>query len=222
MTIGIGLRCADGLVLCADSLESDGVTKRNVAKIREIFRNDEWGIAVVSAGEADLADIFTDELADVLVDKQDFDESWLSRILRQALRETRKADPKCELALLFGCYRQTKNKTSARIFRVLDKGIYPGPVPYWQTIGIGGHLSDFFLSQLYSPSISVAEGLKLGIFTVKRAKEHVDGCGGPTVAWGWTLGDTQWRPSKECRQIEANFAPEGLKQTLFGYWQAHK
>jgi hypothetical protein len=33
MTIGVGFKCTDGIVLCTDSLESDGVTKRMVDKI---------------------------------------------------------------------------------------------------------------------------------------------------------------------------------------------
>ncbi|MFZ3245040.1 MAG: hypothetical protein WA185_08190, partial [Candidatus Acidiferrales bacterium] len=192
MTIGVGIRCADGLVLCADSLESDGVTKRNVNKIREVFRNDEWGIVIASAGDADLAECFADDLGDVLADKQDFDEAWFIRTLRKAVQETHKANLKSEFALLVGFYRETKRKTSSRIFRVQQDSA--GPVSYWQAVGIGGHLSDFFLSQLYSPNISVAEALHLGVFVIARAKEHVDGCGGPTRAWCWTIGDTQWRP----------------------------
>jgi 20S proteasome alpha/beta subunit len=33
MTIALGMRCMDGMVLCTDSLESDGVTKRLVNKL---------------------------------------------------------------------------------------------------------------------------------------------------------------------------------------------
>jgi len=46
MTIAIGFKSTDGIVLCADSLEQDGVTKRNVAKICSYQVGEEWGIAI--------------------------------------------------------------------------------------------------------------------------------------------------------------------------------
>jgi hypothetical protein len=62
MTIALGFNCPDGLVLCTDSLESDGSTKSLVDKIWCYETQGEWGIAVASAGEADFAESFTDNL----------------------------------------------------------------------------------------------------------------------------------------------------------------
>lgn len=219
MTIGLGIRCSNGLVLCADSRESDGVTKRNVAKIREIFSNGEWGIAVVTAGEADYAENFTDDLSETLCDKGEFDEAWFSTTLRRAVRDTRSAYPKGELALLFGVYHKTKEKTVSRILRVMDGSSHPGPVRDWQAIGIGSYLSDFFLENLYTPSIEVDEGIKLAVFAIAQAKEYVDGCGGPTIGWQWKLSDSQWHPRK-CREIERVFSVDDLKRVLGTYWNA--
>lgn len=66
MTIVLGFNCVDGTVLCADSLEADGVTKRNVQKIWTYQVGEEWEVAIASAGEADLVDSFNDDLRDAL------------------------------------------------------------------------------------------------------------------------------------------------------------
>jgi hypothetical protein len=53
MTIALGFNCPDGIVLCADSMDTDGYTKTKVDKIWCYETQDEWGIAVASAGESD-------------------------------------------------------------------------------------------------------------------------------------------------------------------------
>jgi len=39
MTFVVGLKCADGIVLCTDSLEEDGITKKRVNKITVSVRS---------------------------------------------------------------------------------------------------------------------------------------------------------------------------------------
>jgi hypothetical protein len=46
MTIALGFNCPDGIVLCADSMDTDGYTKTKVDKIWCYETQDEWGIAV--------------------------------------------------------------------------------------------------------------------------------------------------------------------------------
>jgi 20S proteasome alpha/beta subunit len=59
MTIAVGFSHLNGMVLCADSLESDGVTKKRVNKIHTCDIGGEWGYALACAGEGDLADSFS-------------------------------------------------------------------------------------------------------------------------------------------------------------------
>lgn len=221
MTIAIGLRCVNGIVLCTDSLESDGMTKRNVEKTWCPYVSKRWGIAIASAGEADLADSFTDGLGNLMPTA--YDENKILQVLRKAITETRNAYPDAQLALLIGLYYQTSDRTRARIFRIMDRSVHLGPVRSYQSIGIGAHLSDFLLSQIYSPHLFVEEAQRLGILCIARAKEHVDGCGGPTQIASWTIGETFWREmtDQKISEIESEFEPDGFRKALSEYWKEH-
>jgi len=59
MTFVAGFKCTDGIVLCADRLESDGMTKRHRPKIERIAEDSQRGIAWAVAGTGDVADKFT-------------------------------------------------------------------------------------------------------------------------------------------------------------------
>jgi 20S proteasome alpha/beta subunit len=61
MTIGLGFRCSDGLVIASDTKESDGLTKRYVDKIYTV-RDGDFSCALTAAGTADLIEMFSHEL----------------------------------------------------------------------------------------------------------------------------------------------------------------
>src|SRR5690349_6688302 len=76
MTIAAGFLCRDGILLCTDSLETDGVTKRLTNKVWGYQVSEDWGIAIASAGESDLAESFNESLPDVLGNEA-FDEATI-------------------------------------------------------------------------------------------------------------------------------------------------
>ena len=96
MTVVAGFRCMNGIVLGADSLEEDGLTKKYVQKLWSYQVSNEWGIAIASAGEGDLADSFTDGIRDIL-GNSDFDKAKLFGKLRSAIREIRLTYLTCPL-----------------------------------------------------------------------------------------------------------------------------
>src|SRR5258708_28613747 len=65
MTFVIGFKCADGIVLCTDSLEADGLTKRSVNKIRLMGTMD-WGVGIAGAGAPGVIDKFGDEVSSAI------------------------------------------------------------------------------------------------------------------------------------------------------------
>jgi len=50
MTIALAMNCVDGIVVLADSLETDTVTKTSADKIWAYEISGEWGITIASAG----------------------------------------------------------------------------------------------------------------------------------------------------------------------------
>ncbi len=225
MTIALGMRCMDGLVLCADSLESDGVTKRMVRKlwlyeVQHQGRN-EWGVAIASAGEADLADSFNDDLKQIL-GNSDFDEVTLLSKLRTALRTVRLTYQEASFGFLAVVYG---NPTLYRkLFRVMDGSSHMGPVTAYQAIGMGGSLANYLASKLYTPTMCVEEAARLGVLILSQVKEHVEGCSGPTclVTFGGVgvdagRGFRTWTRD-QIASVEAELSDEKFRQGLVNFW----
>jgi hypothetical protein len=70
MTFIAGLRCQDGLVLCSDSLESDGYNKKNVQKLFFHEMEGQWGAAFGCSGTGAACTNFSDRLLELLDDNE--------------------------------------------------------------------------------------------------------------------------------------------------------
>src|SRR5271157_2489385 len=212
MTIALGLRCFDGLVLCTDSLEEDGVTKRFVDKMWVYEVHDDWGIAIASAGEGDLADSFTDGLQHIL-GNSDFDEMKLLSKLRLAIKQVRTNYPESQFAFLASIFGPP---FYCQLFRVNDQSMHFGPVRRYQTLGIGGSLASFLISQLFKPSMFIEDGMRLAVFVAARVKEHVQGCDGPTSVVTYKQGDRAFRlwQHGEIAEIENELTAATFKADL--------
>lgn len=116
MTVAIGFNCPDGIVLCTDSLESDGAFKSKVNKIWCYETQGEWGISVASAGDGDFIESFTSGLRDLFAGEH-WNEPWIMSTLRKAISAARTAYPDLEWEALFSIFGPSPmdRKTSARI-----------------------------------------------------------------------------------------------------------
>jgi hypothetical protein len=226
MTIALGMRCMDGMVLCTDSLELDGISKRFVNKlwVYEVqhLGQQEWGIAIASAGDGDLADSFNDGLKDVL-GNCDFDEVKLMALLRAAIREVRISYPEAEFGFIASIYGNPK--LYSKMFRVMDRSSHFGPVTRYQAIGVGGGLANYLLSQFYSLSITVKEATRLGVFILQQVKASTEGCDGPTsVVTCGGLGEIpQFKTlgQDEIGAIETEISSAKFRTALEGFWREH-
>jgi 20S proteasome alpha/beta subunit len=218
MTIAIGFKCSGGVVLCADSLESNGPTKRMVSKLWCYQVAEEWGIAIASAGDGDLSDSFTEQLGESL-GNSDYDESRLMEKLRVSVRQLRIDYPYDDFNMLVGIFSNAFPHTQ-KLYRVF--GNHFGPIVSYQCIGVGSSVADFICSQIHTPLLSVRESERLGILTVARVKDIVEGCGGPTRVASFQLGQTDWRitPSTEILEIESEFSEAGFREHMQAYWVA--
>ena len=220
MTIALGLNCYDGIVLATDSLENDGDSKRYVSKIWSFQAMQDWGISIAGAGESDLIDSFTDALEDILRHER-FDESGVLLILKRAIKETRKTYPDGQLGMVLGLFSNPKRLV--KLFRVIDGSEHVAPVRRYQSIGIASQLTNFLLSQLYSRSLSVEEGISLAIFCIARAKEHIDGVDGPIAVLSFTREDPIWmeKSRQELDAIEQKFLSGDFRFAINNYWRSN-
>jgi 20S proteasome alpha/beta subunit len=221
MTIALGLQCVDGLVLCADSLETDGVSKRYVDKLWTYEVQDDWGIAIASAGEADLADSFNDGLKDIL-GNSDFDESRLLSKLKTAIRSVRLSYPDSEFGFLAAVYGRPA--LYKKLFRVMDQSSHLGPIRRYQALGIGGALATFLASQMFNASMCVEEGVRLATFILAQVKASTDRCGGATSVLsyggiGYNGTHFRVRSRAEISDIEKELSGEKLRDALNKFWR---
>ena len=70
--------------------------------------------------------------------------------------------------------------------------------------------------------MSVDEAVELGIFIVKRCKEHVVDCDGPTSVVTWRLGQSAWMPLPPASvlETETKFNKKKLRDNLLSFWFA--
>jgi 20S proteasome alpha/beta subunit len=219
MTIALGFKCNDGMVLCTDSLENDGQTKYMVNKIWSYETQGEWGLAVASAGEASFAESFTDNL-DELFTGERYDKEGIMSTLRNLVSAAHSTYQNLNWEALFALFGP--DSLDYRLLQVTYKSRHIAPVVRFQALGMGGHLAKFFCSQVYTPFMTVDEAVELGVFVVKRCKEHVVECDGPTSVIAWKLGQKEWScyPPSRVSEIESRFDKKQLCENLLNFWVA--
>lgn len=92
MTFIAGFKCFNGVVLCADSEESDAFKKKNVNKI---FQKNlgEWGIAIAGAGPGGVIDSYWNKLHGYF-EGHIYDRSWIEETVERSLKQMLKAHGK--------------------------------------------------------------------------------------------------------------------------------
>lgn len=219
MTVIVGFNCPDGLVLCSDSLVSDGYTKSLVNKIWAYETQGQWGMAVGQAGESDFCDSFVENLK-VLYSGYVFDEDKIMLTLRTAIRAARITYPDLEWAALFAIWGPMGTR---KLLRLSHQSKHLAPVRRYEAVGIGSHLAKFLCSQMCGVLMQVEEAAELGTFIVGRCIEHVSDCEGPISVLTWKVGQDEWAPYTPERvgQIEKGFGENSrLRRNLMEFWQS--
>jgi hypothetical protein len=100
--------------------------------------------------------------------------------------------------------------------------VHLGPVQRHQSsIGSGANLTNFLCSYIYNWGMTVEEATRLGVFAIARAKEHVDGCDGPTVVLSYSEKDEFWRGGSNIGQLEAELNAKDFRAAVEEYWNSH-
>jgi 20S proteasome alpha/beta subunit len=183
MTIAAAFRCADGVLLGADTLITDGYTKTHERKIFPCSRFG-WYPSVQMTGAGSLPRIKS--FAAKLNDDDAFGDASSCGDIQAAIDTAVKSD----------WYQDAVSKTNAEhenmecLFAVKDDSgktallhLYNStlyPIDYWQCIGTGGPVMKYLCSWLYSPTLPISISVVLMSYMFQEAKDHGDGCGGDT------------------------------------------
>jgi len=229
VTFVIGIKCMDGLVLAADSLEGDGVNKSYVTKL-EVHQRPSWGMCWGGAGHARVVDKFSDKFKQCLKRVKEYDRNKIEAIMETCLtaigKRYRYEDGITVVAGLYG----------ANILQTI------GPKPI-QTVGMewnlykadsvsacaslqqfhccagtgDNSLANFLLRNVYFPGDRVLVGQKLTMMITALMKDYGDGVGGPTTVFSVTLGNRcQWIPllNFQVEEIEKELPVKALQQDI--------
>jgi 20S proteasome alpha/beta subunit len=182
VTIIAGFRCREGIVVCADTQETSGPSKRDVPKLRFEQR----GILT----EAPLAVAFCGSGYGPLIDKL-VDEAWkaaqaveslndvcgeIEQTVKSLYREYGEIYQagECPTAeLIYG----VRTKEGSKLFSA-NGAIVNERTDYYSS-GAGYYMADFLASRMYHRQyLSLRQCVILAAYILFQAKEHVDGCGG--------------------------------------------
>ncbi len=113
VTFILGMKCADGLVLCADTLETDGVTKSYRVKLASLLWDDgnsEWGICWGASGHAFVCDKFKDKMRQTFKD-QPYNRAAIEDRIEVCLEFVRQSYTAQDgIAVVIGLFGRTSDK----------------------------------------------------------------------------------------------------------------
>jgi hypothetical protein len=218
VTIVAGFKCKEGIVVCADTQETVGISKRNVPKLRiepslptggrgQFNPEAHKDMAVAFCGATDNGP-FVDKLVD-----NAWNASKDTTTIQDACLEIEKSVK--ETYREFGEIYQPGYCPSAEvIYGVKFAGesklfSASGPVVNEQhgfsSGGIGSYMADFLSSRLYSGTLGIRQCIILAAYVLFQAKEHVDGCGGHSeiavLRNAGTCGMLEWQHTNSLTKL---------------------
>jgi hypothetical protein len=193
VTIVAGFKGTEGVVLCADTQETVGISKRNVPKLRfepsgrlaTLQRvlggeNEHESLAVAFCGSTD-----NGPFLDMLIDKawqaaqgaatppeaSDLIEQSIKRVHRE-YRGIYQTGFLPTVELIYGI----KMMGRSALFHAYGPAVTKKD--NFVTAGVGSYLADFLAERMYDHRLGLRQLIILAEYILFQAKEHVEGCGG--------------------------------------------
>jgi 20S proteasome alpha/beta subunit len=216
MTLAIGFHCHDGLVLCADSLESDGYTVRQISKVRTYTVPDAWAMGIACAGDGGPSDNFVDKLK--VLDHAPYDRRKLQATVEAVIKITQESYKDSAFRVMIGLC-EFKGSESM-LFR--NDGDCLAPVVGYAAIGLGSAFAEFFLRNIHEQSMGIDEAARLGALVVRLAESYVDGVRRPTSICSYRHGDTGWHlwDYSEVQRAERRCPDGEITALMRDYWRS--
>jgi hypothetical protein len=220
MTFIVGFHCFNGLVLCADSEENDGINKKYVDKLYGIKIPETWELCFGGSGSAIAIDKFHSKLFPLLTDNPS-DQIKTELTIETSLKFMGKSYPQYVFDILVGqCDLKSGNTF---LYRTYEAAPVLRPIPYGEftCIGMDTSLAHFFLASIFDAVMGVEEALRLGLWVTSMSKVHSSGVGGPSMAFSYKKGDSEgWRRhfTHQIAGIEAKYSTATVQAMLRAYW----
>jgi len=191
VTFIVGLRCKDGIVLCSDSLETDGLNKKNVKKLFKHEEHGKWGLAFGCSGSTAACTKFGDRLYGLLRKTKSYNRTELETSIEATIAYMRTDYPDERLSAVVGLWN--KHPAEIQLYRAISENQCVSIESDYSCAGLDVSLGRFLLDSVFiQDKVSVFEGAYLSTFLTLAMKEKADGVGGPTQMLMYQIGDTKW------------------------------
>jgi len=201
MTFIVGIKCPDGLVMCAESQESDGITKRNVVKLTRFVAHDEsWSLAFGCSGSSAAIKNFTSKLEDALDLDSRYERAKVECAIEAGLSYMHLTYPSEELALL--CSLWSVKPSDQRLYRSYPKSFCLSPEDEYACVGLDTSLAIMMMDAIIGDVRGVDDAIRLAVLTTSLMKDKCDGVGGPIRVLSHKRGDGAWTQHNDA-DIEA-------------------
>jgi hypothetical protein len=234
MTFVLGMRCSNGLVICADMLESDGITKRYRNKLAAITVGNEWGVAWGCSGSAFTCDKFTDKLKASVNNAGNYNRAALENDVEVCLEFIRQSySAEHGISVVVGIFGQPVEKVEAatqetilgppefHLYRGASNVACISPINDYCIAGMDVTLAGCVLANTYHPFIPLEHGKRLGVFITSLMKEHAEGVGGETRCIYYQFaapGCFTAMTDREVSVIEKTFPISSFDEAITKYW----
>ena len=225
MTFVLGMLCKNGIVMCSDSLESDGYSRSEVQKLNGFSHEDgRWGISWGCAGDAPVIKRFDDKLREFInKEKSQYDRHRLEEIIETLVKKMRDDYPDERLSLVASLWGKVKDKSpETRLYSIKEGSNCLGVESYFACTGMDLSLGRFLLDSIFYPEITTIEGTRLGIFVTHVMKEKADGVGGATqILFYDSRVQTEWIQSNTRGVTEferARYQISGIEKVIKRFW----
>jgi hypothetical protein len=184
MTIGIGFRCKDGILIAGDRQRSKGDSARSVTKVKGFDIREGLSGIYIGSGTSSAVDMVFDNLNRAL--RADLREEGVEETIDKAIKEIYKrhikmpgSKKKPSFSMLIGLWMRDEN-----LMFLSAAADSPAMVirdqPY-KAIGSGAKIANFVIGTFY-PWFdgAVVDALLIAVMAVNAAKEYDPSCGGET------------------------------------------
>jgi hypothetical protein len=224
MTYVLGMKCTDGLVLCADSMEGDGVNKRFVQKLHA-GGSGQWGLCWGCSGSGDVIRKFDSAVKGSLEAITAYDKKEIEEQLEACLKFAKESYPEeHRIYVIAGLYGLSHDGTPEYgIYRGYSQSTCLAPENEFAAVGMDLTVSDFFLQNTYHHFAHVDYCQRIGIVATALMKRHAEGVDGPTNVFSYRINCRQWEPllDSEVCAIEGQFSLSELDDAVRKFWMTH-
>jgi len=237
MTFIVGLHCHDGIAMCADSLEGDGITKQYVHKLTCVTTSygktkgkgwpkphkKDWGFCLGGAGSSIGIDKFRDKWQQLVGAMHTFDLTQLELTAESALRYMKESYPDIGFDIMLGISGGAPSFLT-RLYRTYEGLPCLRPISQGEFVclGMDTSLARFLLSALFDSGMDVDEAVGLGILVTSLMKNHADGVGGPTTIFSYVRKQNVWRGYNKdnIAYWDSRFPDKEVYALLLEFWKA--